>query len=148
MDERDKFDKLYPSQWEVDIKINGKMLALFDKSQYIRNKHWKYPNFNFSEVMFIFNINTMNKGKVGDSDDKKIDNIYKLDMSELLGDNEVLNFGFDDFNESFSTITVQAKDLFIYQIDFINQTVVRKTQERHNVMMKSIFYNMVNETKT
>ena len=100
--------------------------------------------------MFIYDgIKTMNRGpKVGEAEDKKTENIYKLDMSELLGDNEVLNFGFDDFNESFSNITVQAKDLYIYQIDFINHTVVRKTQVRHNVMMKSIFYNMVNDETT
>lgn len=55
------------------------------------------------------------------------DNTYKLDMSELLDDNEVLNFGFDDFNESFSMITVQAKDLYVYHIDFINHQVVRKS---------------------
>ena len=63
-------------------------------------------------------------------------------MSDLLNENEVLNFGFDDFNESFFTITVQAKDLFIYQIDFINHHVISKTDMRHNVMMKSIFYHL------
>lgn len=87
------------------------MLALFDKAQYIRNQHWKFGSFNFCEVMFIYNINTWNKGKNietsdKDTDKKSSDNVYKLDMSDLLGENEVLNFGFDDFNESFSTITV------------------------------------------
>ena len=118
----------------LDIRNNGKMFAVFDKAQQERNKHWKYKNFNESEMMFIYNIVQGKCIQFGD-------NTYKLDLGLLLKDQEVLNFGFDDFNESFSMISVQAKDLFIYHIDFINHSVIRRLPERHSVLMKSIFYN-------
>ena len=72
-------------------------------------------------------------------------------MRQLLNDQEVLNFGFDDFNDKFSHISVQAKDLYIYFIDFQNATVVSKFPHRSHIIMKSIFYNPLdleqNETK-
>ena len=40
-------------------------------------------------------------------------------MRKLLKDEEVINFGFDDYNEKFSSICVQAKNLFLYKIDFL-----------------------------
>lgn len=64
-----------------------------------------------------------------------------------MNDNEVLNFGFDDFNQSFSMISVQAKDLYIYHIDFINHEVVRKLPDQRSVIWKSIFYNIKNKDK-
>ena len=59
--------------------------------------------------------------------------LQALDLHELLNGEEVLNFGFDDFNEAqtnaSSMIMVQAKDLYLYQIDFINHEVVRKISD-------------------
>ena len=91
-------------------------------------------------MMFIYNIVQGKCIQFGD-------NTYKLDLSLLLKDQEVLNFGFDDFNESFSMISVQAKDLFIYHIDFINHSVIRRLPERHSVLLKSIFYNPPSKDK-
>ena len=48
----------------------------------------------------------------------KSDQIQCLDMMKLLDGNEVLNFSFDDYNSDFASICIQAKDLYIYLIDF------------------------------
>lgn len=45
-------------------------------------------------------------------------------MMKLLDNQEVLNFSFDDFNHDFSRISVQAKDLYIYLIDYVNHQVL------------------------
>jgi hypothetical protein len=63
-------------------------------------------------------------------------------MISLLNNEEVLSFGFEDFNDSFSTIYVQSKELFLYQIDFTSGEILRKVDDaRHSLEMKSIFYN-------
>ena len=49
---------------------------------------------------------------------------FVIDINRLLNKEETLNFSLDDFNESFSTIMVQTKDLSIYQIDYTNNTVL------------------------
>ena len=49
---------------------------------------------------------------------KRISSVYALDMRELLRGQEVLTFGFDDFNKQMSMILVQAKDLYLYLIDY------------------------------
>ena len=68
-------------------------------------------------------------------------------MKTLLNDEEVLSFGFDDFdfgdatNQS-SMITVQAKNLYLYIIDYSKHVLVTKIEDqRHSLNMKSIFFN-------
>lgn len=69
--------------------------------------------------------------------------LHCIDMIKLLNNEEVLSFGFEDFNDSFSTICVQSKELYLYQIDFMNEKVLRKFEnQRHNLVMKSIFQNV------
>ena len=42
-------------------------------------------------------------------------------------------------------IVIQAKDLFLYQIDFNKHVVVRKIKDdRHSIIMKSVFYDINN----
>jgi len=114
------------------------MVALYDKSQQIRNRRYKHK-LNVSEVMLIYNIimsKSMNPS------------VTTLNMRKLLNDNEVLSFGFDEFNESFSTICIQAKDLYMYEVDYVNQHLVKKIDaSRTNVIMKSIFYNPFTKDK-
>ena len=69
-------------------------------------------------------------------------------MKELLKNNEVLNFCFDDFNSSFSTICVQSKDLYLYEIDFLHHKLLRKILPGcHNIKLNSIFYSIKNKEK-
>ena len=63
-------------------------------------------------------------------------------MKRLLNEEEVLTFGFDDFNKSMSNIMVQAKDLYVYIIDFNKHQVVKKIDGRHSVHMSSIYYSV------
>ena len=56
--------------------------------------------------------------------DKGSQETFIIDINKLLNKEETLNFSFEDFNESFSTIMVQTKDLSIYQIDFTNNQVL------------------------
>ena len=62
---------------------------------------------NKTEILLIYN--TINK---------KVSSVHALNMKQLLNEEEVLTFGFDDFNKNMSNIMVQAKDLFVYIIDF------------------------------
>ncbi len=73
---------------------NGKVLALFDQAQQDRNKNYTLKA-NKVEVMVLYNI-VLNKASTH----------HVLNMRQLLNDEEVLNFSFDDFNDSFSTIIV------------------------------------------
>jgi len=73
---------------------NGKVLALFDQAQQDRNKKYTFKA-NKVEVMILYNI-VLNKASTH----------LVLNMRQLLNDEEVLNFSFDDFNDSFSTIIV------------------------------------------
>lgn len=70
--------------------------------------------------------------------------IYKLNMMELLDNQEVLSFGLDDYtNDNFSLISVVAKDLHLYIIDFERKIVTKKiTSVRFHPVMKSIFFNI------
>ncbi len=131
--EREEVYRLIPAKWMGSVRNNGKMLALYDQAQQARNRVFK-NKMNLSEVLYIYNI-MMSKGAASP-------NATALNMKKLLGDNEVLSFGFDDFNASFSTICVQATDLPPYEIDFVNQTLVRRIESGPtNVMMRSIFFN-------
>ena len=63
-------------------------------------------------------------------------------MHEMLNNEEVLSFSFEDFDANFSTIYVQTKELYLYQIDFMQHQVLRRVDDyRHSLEMKSIFYN-------
>lgn len=55
-----------------------------------------------------------------------------------------MSFGLDDYtNENFTLISVVAKDLHIYIIDFERQIVTKKiTSVRFHPYMKSIFFNI------
>lgn len=121
----------------VDIRNNGKQLALYDKAQQDRNKLVKYKLANKREVMFIYMLVSFEKTQQPGFEPT----FYKLDMRLLLRDNQVLSFSFDDIGESFSQICVQARDLYLYLIDFTNHTVVQKVMDRHSTVRKSIFYN-------
>jgi hypothetical protein len=73
---------------------------------------------------------------------------HTLDMRRLLDDQEVLSFGINDHGASgdFSTICVQAKDLYIYLIDFSSEILLKKIDtKRSNILMKSIFYDHFKE---
>ena len=65
---------------------------------------------------------------------------HKVDLYKLLGGQEVLSFGFDDYTEDEAEICVQAKDLHLYLINFYEQTVVRRLERPHNIVLKSVFY--------
>lgn len=106
----------YPSEWMCDIRNNGKMLAFYDKAQQIRNKNCT-DEVNKSEYLYVYQI------ILGQKVQNK-DQIQRLDMMTLLDGQEVLNFSFDDFNHDFSRICVQAKDLYIYLIDFQKHQVL------------------------
>lgn len=63
-------------------------------------------------------------------------------MQKMLNQEEVLSFAFEDFDANFSTIYVQSKELYLYQIDFVKDQVLRRVDDhRHSLEMKSIFYN-------
>ena len=70
-------------------------------------------------------------------------------MRQLLDDEEVLSFSFDDFSlNSMSTVIVQAKNLYLYQIDFTRHEVIGKViDSRHSINMKSIFFNIKPRSK-
>lgn len=72
---------------------------------------------------------------------------HTLDMRALLHDNEVLSFGFDDFNSGFSQICVQAKNLSLYIIDFTSKRVVRRIRDPVSVSFKGIFYDFQNQAR-
>ena len=85
--------------------------------------------------MYVFNVVT---GKGTDT--------YKLNMKKLLKNNEVLSFGFDDFNTEFGCICVQAKNLNLYLIDFFNSVLIQKIESQGltattQLNMRGIFYN-------
>lgn len=120
------------NEWQADINENGKTLALYDKAQQKRNKLYTYKK-NKKEIMYVYSIvfgrkHLENEGNI-------------LDCKKLLNDNEVLSFCFDDFNKSFSVINVQAKNLYIYAIDFTTQTVIRRIPDSTSQIMKGIFYD-------
>ena len=94
--------------WIGDINNTGKELALYNTVQPLRNSHYTFCS-NKTEIMYVYN---MVQGKGTDA--------YKLNMKKLLKNNEVLSFGFDDFNSEFGCICVQAKNLNLYLIDFFN----------------------------
>ena len=60
----------------------------------------------------------------------------------MLNKNEVLSFGLDDAPATYhglSTIVVQAKDLYLYVIDFTNNQLLQKICDvRQAIVMKSI----------
>ena len=94
--------------------------------------HCKYE-LNRRETMYIQNI----------ASQKTMSILHCMDMIKLLNNEEVLSFCFEDFNDSFSTICVQSKELYLYQIDFMKLEVLRKFEsQRHNLVMKSIFQNV------
>jgi hypothetical protein len=122
----------YPPKWKGDIRSNGRQLAIYDTVQPHRNT--LYVNaVNKKEQIYILSSFKHKK------DEDSIQCV--IDVYELLNREEVLNFTFDDFNDNFSTIMVQSKSLFIYQIDFTTSEVVSRVGDYgHNIVMRSIFH--------
>lgn len=127
--------KKYPAKWCCDISNNGKMLAFYDKAQIARYKNVKNIRGN-QEELHIFNVFS-----------KRVEQTqhYVLDMKFFLNSNEVLSFSFDDLSdEEFQSqhcINVQARDLYIYQIDYMHESILRKIDSRRTkIIMRSIFY--------
>ena len=126
--EKNELLNKYPSEWICDIRNTGKMLAFYDKAQQIRNRNCVDQS-NKSEHLYVYQI------IFGQKVQNK-DQIQRLDMMRLLDGQEVLNFSFDDFKDqfdqfSFSRICVQAKDLYIYLIDYQKHQILQKVdQER------------------
>ena len=70
--------------------------------------------------------------------------VYPVDMQNLLDGNEVLSFGLDDFEElesKFHQICVQAKDLYVYKIDFTSSELLGKIETYHQINRSSIFFD-------
>lgn len=86
-----------PSKWLGSIRNNGNTIALYDRSQTARNQVYKYKQ-NKQETILVYSI------VLGKTQFEPV--LFELDMRKLLNDNEVLNFGFDDFNDNFSHISV------------------------------------------
>ena len=65
-----------------------------------------------------------------------------LDMRTLLKGEEVLSFGLDDGDQlAFDVISVQAKDLYIYNINYQTKEVIQKVSNPGHCMRKSTFFN-------
>lgn len=142
-DDLDKQEKQFPCDWLVDIRNTGKMFACYDVAQQKRNQKYRFPFLNKHEHLYIYTLiqHSLNRFQTDI-------NIHQLDMVALLKDNEVLSFSFDDVNDSFSMICVQAKDLYIYIIDFINSSVITKVQDRNSIIRKSIFRHYHRRVRT
>ena len=50
--ERNMMHAKFPCVWEANLVKNGKMIALFDKAQQVRNKYYKFSR-NKKEIMLI-----------------------------------------------------------------------------------------------
>ena len=54
----------------------------------------------------------------------------------------MLSFGLNDMKASGNQVCVQGKDLFLYIIDVVsNSLMVKMDDVRQSIMMKSIFYD-------
>ena len=51
-EERNMMHEKFPCVWEANLVKNGKMIALFDKAQQVRNKYYKFSR-NKKEIMLI-----------------------------------------------------------------------------------------------
>ena len=127
-----------PTEWTADIRNDGKMLALYDQSQKEWNRMTAYP-INRQEIMHFYSVGSR-RGEI------RVDLEHKLDLYSLLEGQEVLSFGFDDFNDSEELITVQAKDLYLYTIDYAKSELMRKIQRPQNIVARSIFYYLLEGT--
>lgn len=137
-EEKSRVSLMHPSDWVADIGNNGNSLALFDRSQQRHNRVFKFKE-NKQELLYVYSI------VLGKSQFKPVE--HTLDMRALLHDNEVLSFGFDDFNSGFSQICVQAKNLSLYIIDFTSKKVVRRIRDPVSVSFRGIFYDLQNQAK-
>jgi len=133
--ERSFLLKKYPCEWIATLGSGGRRLGLYDKAQQLRNRNCKWAE-NRQEKLLIYTIVLSKSSNLEPT-------MYSLDMLELLGEQEVLSFGVDDFvNDHFAMVCVQAKDLALYIIDFEKQQVIRKIQgNRFSIVMKSIFFD-------
>ena len=111
----------YPSVWEAAIGNKGKQIAVFDKAQQQRNKHCTFKS-NKEELIYVYVLITF-KSFIEPT-------IYKLNMRELLNNQEVLAINFNDSIESadhddhtsesahihdhMGILYIQGKDLTIY----------------------------------
>lgn len=111
------------------------MLVVYDRAQEQRNRLYKYPGVNAHETMHFYSLRSRMSLTV-------VELAYTVNMRNLLDGQEVLGFGLDDFHESESEICVQAKDLHLYMINYVERKVVRRLQRPHNIVLKSVFYGI------
>ena len=79
----------FPPDWLVSVSNTGKIFALYNKSQAIRNKHYKFKK-NIAEVLNVYSISTFST-KI-----KSNDKSYQVDIQKMLNRNELLSVGVDD----------------------------------------------------
>ena len=111
------------------------MLVVYDRAQEKRNKLYKYSQVNAHETMHFFSLRHRLNFDV-------VELSYRVDMYQLLNGREVLAFGLDDYQEGDNEICVQAKDLYLYLINFVEGKIVRRLQRPHNIILKSVFYSL------
>lgn len=129
-------EKSYPPDWIAELGNNGKQLVLFDKAQQQRNLKATFTS-NKVEKIFVYSFVHCKTSNFIQP------NAKELDMIKLLDGEEVLTFGLDDYvNDHHSLITVQAKDLFMYIIDFELNHVLTKIRQPFGIHLKSIFYDI------
>lgn len=96
--------------WIADIRNDGKMIALYDKSQPIINRLTKFKS-NRQQIMYIYMIKSRKNRTICRKE-------FELDLDVLLENEEVMSFGFDDILETENQICIQGKDLKLYLVDF------------------------------
>ena len=113
MKEKVKMHAEYPPVWDSNCNKTGKIVVIFDRAQQERNKHYKF-NRNKTELLLIYcavKDKSMNTWEV-----------WAVNMKQLLDNEELLTFGFDDYNfnrevsraSASNMIVVQAKNLYLY----------------------------------
>jgi hypothetical protein len=124
----------FPPKWLVSVSNSGKIFALYNRSQLIRNKHYKFKK-NISETLHVYSVATFS-AKI-----KSNEKSYQVDIQKMLDGNELLSVGVDDvIPMDFNQISVQGKDLHLYIIDFVQNVLIRKIDDvRQSIEMKSIF---------
>ena len=75
------------SEWTAYIGNNGKQLAIFDFAQHKRNRNYKFK-YNKQEIMYVY-VLTASKSFIQPT-------VFKLDMTKLIDNEEVLSFGFNE----------------------------------------------------
>lgn len=127
----------YPPDWMATLSNSGKVLVVFDRAQQTRNKYYKYKE-NKQEIVAVYQISL---SKVYTMNPRP----YYLDMLELLGGQETLSFGIDDYSacSSIEVICVYGKDLNVYFINYEQHELLRKVcgEPLKSMMPKSIFFD-------